>query len=269
MKTARYLFSDEGRQALIAFVSRETLFAFDLDGTLAPIVDDPDKAAVPKEVIVGLEELKKWAYVAIITGRSCEDAKIRMGFIPHRIVGNHGVQGLPGWEAREEEFQKTVRDWELQLRRSGFIKRDPGIRIENKKLSIALHYRAVRNPVEARSILDHVIDSLIPPPRRIGGKYVENLLPEDAPDKGDAFLQLMNLAGRAKGFFVGDDETDEDVFHVAGDKVFSVRVGRNYHSRARYYLKHQGEIAPMLKIINRVLSGDAERSSVVWRGGEG
>jgi len=97
---------------------------------------------------------------------------------------------------------------------------------------------------------------------------VENLLPEDAPDKGDAFLQLMNLAGRSKGFFVGDDETDEDVFRAAGDEVFSVRVGHSNHSRARYYLKHQGEIAPMLKIINHVLSAGAE-SGVVLQGGEG
>ena len=268
MKTARYLLSDGGRQALINFVSRDTLFAFDLDGTPAPIVDDPDKTAVPEEVIAGLEELKKWAYIAIITGRSCEDAKTRMGFIPHRIVGNHGVQGLPGWEAREEEFRKTVCEWEVQLRRSGFIKRDPGIRIENKNLSIAIHYRAVNNPIRVRSMLEHVINSLVPPPRRIGGKYVENLLPEDAPDKGDAFLQLMNLAGRSKGFFVGDDETDEDVFHVAGDEVFSVRVGHSLHSRARYYLKHQGEIASMLKIINHVLSAGAE-SGVVLQGGEG
>ena len=268
MKTARYLLSDGGRQALINFVSRDTLFAFDLDGTPAPIVDDPDKTAVPEEVIAGLEELKKWAYVAIITGRSCEDAKTRMGFIPHRIVGNHGVQGLPGWEAREEEFQKTVCEWEVQLRRSGFIKRDPGIRIENKNLSIAIHYRAVNNPIRVRSMLEHVINSLVPPPRRIGGKYVENLLPEDAPDKGDAFLQLMNLAGRSKGFFVGDDETDEDVFHVAGDEVFSARVGHSLHSRARYYLKHQGEIASMLKIINHVLSAGAE-SGVVLQGGKG
>jgi trehalose-6-phosphatase len=67
---------------------------------------------------------------------------------------------------------------------------------------------------------------------------------------------------------VGDDETDEDVFHVAGDEVFSARVGHSLHSRARYYLKHQGEIASMLKIINHVLSAGAE-SGVVLQGGKG
>jgi len=254
MKTARYLFGVEGRRALISFVSRDTLFAFDLDGTLAPIVDDPDKATVPKEIIAGLEELKKWAYVVVITGRSCEDALARMGFVPHRIVGNHGVQGLPGWEVQEGEFSSMVRDWERQLRSSPLITRNPGVLIENKKLSIAIHYRAVKNPIGTRLMLDHLIDRLIPLPRRIGGKYVENLLPEAAPDKGDAFLELMNLTGRSRGFFVGDDETDEDVFYVAGDEVFSVRVGHSFHSRARYYVKHQGEIAPMLGIINRTLS---------------
>jgi len=127
MKTARYLFGVEGRRALISFVSRDTLFAFDLDGTLAPIVDDPDKATVPKEIIAGLEELKKWAFVVVITGRSCEDALARMGFVPHRIVGNHGIQGLPGWEAQEGEFRNTVLDWERQLRSSPLITRNPGV----------------------------------------------------------------------------------------------------------------------------------------------
>ncbi|HOJ50905.1 MAG TPA: trehalose-phosphatase [Syntrophales bacterium] len=253
MKAPRYLLDVSGIRKLAKFVDVETLFAFDLDGTLAPIVDDPGKVRIPSEVIRGLEELKKWAYVAVITGRSCGDARLRLGFIPHHIIGNHGAEGVVGWEAKEREFQRMALNWERQLRK--FLDGKSGIVLENKGMSITLHYRGARNISEVQTVLEEAISHLSPEPRRIGGKYVENLLPEEAPDKGEAFLQLMNAIGRSKGFFAGDDETDEDVFHLTGDNIFTVRVGKSFHSRAGYYLKSQREVASMLEIINNTFSG--------------
>ncbi|MDP1992017.1 MAG: hypothetical protein Q8K00_13460, partial [Syntrophales bacterium] len=95
---------------------------------------------------------------------------------------------------------------------------------------------------------------LVPQPRVVGGKYVENLLPEEAPDKGSALLQLMRQAGCAKGFFVGDDRTDEDVFHLDGNQLFTVRVGTGMKSRARYFLRGQGEILLLLRHVNDILA---------------
>jgi trehalose 6-phosphate phosphatase len=88
----------------------------------------------------------------------------------------------------------------------------------------------------------------------VGGKYVENLLPEEAPDKGVALLQLMKRAGCAKGFFVGDDQTDEDVSQLDREELSTVRMGIWTRSRACYFLRDQGEILLLLRHINDALA---------------
>ena len=102
-------------------------------------------------------------------------------------------------------------------------------------------------------ILD-AISRLVPQPRRISGKCIENLIPEGAPDKGVALTFLMNQAGCPKAFFAGDDETDEDVFRLNNKNIFTVRVGRSKGSRAQYHLRGQREIVRLLHEINRILA---------------
>jgi trehalose 6-phosphate phosphatase len=52
-------------------------------------------------------------------------------------------------------------------------------------------------------------------------------------------------------FFVGDDETDEDVFELADGLIMGVRVGRQAESRVQYYLKHQSEIEEVIRFLVR------------------
>jgi trehalose 6-phosphate phosphatase len=129
-----------------------------------------------------------------------------------------------------------------------------GIVVENKGLSVSVHYRGAKDRTTARALVLNAIGHLVPSPRAVGGKYVENLLPEEAPDKGAALLQLMSGAGCAKGFFVGDDRTDEDVFELGWENLFTVRVGTGKGSRARYFLRDQGEILLLLRNINDALA---------------
>src|SRR6266536_3236848 len=71
----RYALSTAGLTRIRAFLSRDTLLAFDIDGTLAPIVDRPWDARVPGDVQRGLKSLASHAPVAIVTGRAVEDAR--------------------------------------------------------------------------------------------------------------------------------------------------------------------------------------------------
>jgi trehalose 6-phosphate phosphatase len=249
-----YLFSDQGLAALRDFVDPATLFAFDLDGTLAPIVADPGEIRVPPVVQAALAELKERVPVAIITGRSRENARRHLGVAPQYLVGNHGAEGLPGWEGYEENFRRLGGEWTRQLQRAIPDREHPGIVVENKGMSVSIHYRGAKDRAGARSLVAKAIGQLLPAPRVIGGKYVENLLPDEAPDKGTALLELMNRAGCAKGFFAGDDRTDEDVFRLGWEKLFTVRVGTGRGSRARYFLRDQGEIVALLNRINEALS---------------
>ena len=249
-----YLFSDKGLAALHDFVDPATLFAFDLDGTLAPIIADPGGIHVSAAVQEALAELKEWAAMAIITGRSRRDALHHLGVAPQYLVGNHGAEGLPGWERYKEDFRLLGDGWERQLHGRIPDGENSGIVVENKGMSVSVHYRNARNRPSARSLVQRAIAQLVPQPRVVGGKYVENLLPEEAPDKGSALLQLMRMAGCAKGFFVGDDQTDEDVFRLDGDQLFTVRVGTGTKSRARYFLRGQGEIPSLLHHVNDTLA---------------
>ncbi len=254
-----YLFSDAGIAALRGFIGPDTLFAFDLDGTLVPIVANPGEILVPEAIQATLTKLNAKATTAVITGRSRMDALHHLGVEPRYLVGNHGAEGLPGWERQEEEFRCLADEWERQLR--GVIPGEgrSGIMIENKGMSVSIHYRNAGDRPAARSLALSAIGRLIPPPRVIGGKYVENLLPREAPDKGVALLQLMSRAGCRKGFFVGDDRTDEDVFRLEREELFTVRVGNGTGSRARFFLRHQGEVLSLLRHLNDALA-QIERS---------
>lgn len=245
-----YLFAAEGLAQLHAFIDSETLFAFDLDGTLAPIVAEPGNIRIPESILAELIILNKWASVAVITGRSRHDALFHLGFVPKYLVGNHGAEGLPGLEAREEKFICLAQTWEDQLHAMLPDAGQLGIFIENKGTTISIHYRNCMGDNTIHSRLIDIIAKLTPPPRCIGGKCVENLIPTEAPDKGFAMWHLMRHAGYSKGFFVGDDITDEDVFDLPGNNIFTVRVGNESQTKARYVLQSQMEIPRLLHEIN-------------------
>jgi trehalose 6-phosphate phosphatase len=248
--TIPYLFTDSGLAALHAFIDHKTLFAFDLDGTLAPIVAEPGDIRVPESILAELIILNKRASVAIITGRSRHDAMLHLGFIPQYLIGNHGADGLPGLEAQEKEFLRLAENWEAQLKAMLSAAVHLGLSIENKGATVSIHYRNYPGDDAVPSLLIDTIEKLSPRPRRIGGKCVENLIPRKAPDKGVAILHLMHHTGYPKGFFVGDDKTDEDVFELPGDHIFTVRVGNEVKTRARYVLHNQQEISRLLHEIN-------------------
>lgn len=244
-----YLFSPQGRAELAAFVDATTLFAFDLDGTLAPIVPDPAAIAIPDAVRQSLIQLNALAPLAIITGRSRSDALFHLGFTPRYLVGNHGAEGLPGKEARGEDFIRLCQGWKKQLQLLLPAMAGNGILLEEKGETLSLHYRQALDPLNAQALLLGAIAHLIPVPRRVSGKFVENLVPQGAADKGMALETLMGHLLCPRAIFVGDDVTDEDVFRLKNPAVLGIRVGENPESAACYYLKGQGEIAGLLREI--------------------
>ena len=248
--TVPYLFTESGLRDLDHFVDKKTLFAFDLDGTLAPITSDPRSIRISGKTQKGLTHLIAQAVVAIVTGRSRDDARSHLGIVPQFLIGNHGAEGLPGWEARERDFVEISLAWERQLRQLLPPKKVSEIRIENKGTTLSIHYRAARNKRQTQVLLLQGIEKLIPRPRRIPGKCVENLLPASAPDKGAAIRYLLDLSGSSMGLYVGDDATDEEVFRLDEDRLLTIHVGTGSRSRARYRLRKQSEVARLLDEIN-------------------
>jgi len=84
--------------------------------------------------------------------------------------------------------------------------------------------------------------------RRLGGRLVVNVLPKDAPNKGTALERARRLLVCDTALYVGDDDTDEDVFAtISSARLLSVRVGAAAATRAKFCLKHQGEIDRLLR----------------------
>ncbi|HEY0844402.1 MAG TPA: trehalose-phosphatase [Noviherbaspirillum sp.] len=251
-------FFEHGAARIHEIVKPGMLCAFDFDGTLAPIVKDPGRACIPAAVSRRLATLAEHARVAIISGRSVEDVGARLDFLPDYIVGNHGIEGVPGWDDRTAEFQQICAEWEQRLAlalsdRSLF---DSGIRIENKRCSLSVHYRLARNRAEAETRLLQLFSALLPSARVMGGKCVFNLLPHDAPHKGMALAHLCELSGAHGTIYVGDDITDEDVFAMGRKDWLTVRIERSADSAAEFYLHHRLDMVQLLDTLIKQLADD-------------
>jgi trehalose 6-phosphate phosphatase len=228
-------------------VKSGVLCVFDFDGTLAPIVMQPEQASLPPDVRQRLMVLSSLAPVALLTGRSIADIKARLGFEPDFVVGNHGLEGLPGWEQRAERYESTCRAWKEKLAHALQDEHcDTGIRIENKRYSLSVHYRMARNQLKTEAALAELFARILPEARVIGGKCVFNLLPQGAADKGWALERLMDLGGARSAIYVGDDVTDEDVFRLRRRDLLSIRIEAASDSAAEFYLPRWHDILQLL-----------------------
>jgi trehalose 6-phosphate phosphatase len=237
------------------------LCAFDFDGTLAPIVAQPEKAYLPIGILQRLVTLAHYTPVAVITGRSVADIRSRLGFQPDFIVGNHGLEGVPGVEHCAELCEQLCAEWERRLAAAlqDPSVYDPGIRIENKVYSISVHYRLARDRAKAERQVAALFARLAPDARVIAGKCVFNLLPQEAADKGVALERLMHASGARSAIYIGDDVTDEDIFRLRRPDLLSVRVGLGARSAAEFFLYHRIDVMQVLdELIGRLRVAGAE-----------
>ncbi len=241
---ALYLFTSEGLMALAGYTSADTLFAFDLDGTLAPIVDDYSAARISELVRVRLERLISLAKVSVISGRSRKDARDILGFEPHLIVGNHGAEWPEDSYLRNHEFVACCTAWRNQLHEQ--LDGIQGVEIEFKGESLSIHYRRTIDPQIVLSLIESAIVDLTPSPKKIAGKFVVNLAPEEAFTKGEALMAAMDGFGLKRAVFFGDDITDEEVFQLKSVDLFGVHIGKDDWTAASYYLNSQSEMLDIL-----------------------
>ena len=240
----KHVFDPEGRRALAAALQAQPLLAFDFDGTLAPIVQRPDDARVPAEVSERLDALSRLRPVAVVTGRLVADVSRRLGFSPQFVVGNHGAED-PG---RVRGLDVSALDGlRAHLAAHGAELYAAGVQVEDKRLSLALHYRLAPDRARAVARIKALLAHLDPSLRTFGGKCVINVVLASAPDKGDAVASLVRRAGCGSAVFVGDDVNDEAVFARALPSWLTVRVGRDDPaSRAGFFLDGQAQMEALL-----------------------
>jgi trehalose 6-phosphate phosphatase len=243
----QHLFSHEGELALAAALRQQPLLAFDFDGTLAPIVPRPDDARISQAVSARLKALAAQLPLAIVTGRTVDDVRGRLGFEPRYIVGSHGAEDPadPAAAASLSPALDRLRG-QLQVRQDELAA--AGIQVEDKGASLALHYRLSRERERAQAL----IDELLSPPddawRVFGGKMVVNVVPKGAPDKAVAVHALVARCRAGCAVFAGDDVNDEPVFASAPPHWLTIRIGHAERgSRARFCLAGPNEVAMLLE----------------------
>ena len=253
------LLSDEGRAALRAVAGRSVLYAFDFDGTLATLSPDRGGVTVSPSTHKWLRELAARAPCAIVSGRALSDLTPRVnGAVPY-LIGNHGVESPLTPAATLHEAERVCRGWMTQL--DGALAgplTEAGVEVEDKRYTLTLHDRGPDAPVTEARVRALLLTRLAPVPRLIAGKASVNVLPPGSTTKGEASRALTRHLQCEGLFFIGDDETDEDVFGLQDGLLMGVRVGRQPHSRAGYYLQHQNEIEDVLRVLVHRLDGTPE-----------
>jgi trehalose 6-phosphate phosphatase len=229
---------------LEALAHANVLLGFDYDGTLAPIVADAAAASMRRATEHLLDEVARLYPVVVISGRAQADLARRLRGIPlAAVVGNHGSEGWHASAARLDE----VRRWLPALEE--LAARLPGVTVEEKGVSIALHYRRSREKKVARSEIIRLVTTLRGA-RVIAGKQVVNILPRDAPHKGIALERARRQLGCDTALYVGDDRADEDVFALdQPGQLLGVRVGRSRITAAPYTITDQRAIDTLLRTL--------------------
>jgi trehalose 6-phosphate phosphatase len=214
---------------------------FDIDGTLIDLAPTPDGIFIPPELPGQLRELWKRTSgaLALVSGRTIIDIDEIMKPVKLPAVGGHGAEMRMFADGQVQAAPVKPMDPHLKKRFTAIGNFSPGILIEDKGYSLALHYRLA--PQAERYIFSSVaaIQADLPdaPIEVLNGKFVVEIKHEGF-SKATAVRQLMQeppFAGR-RPIFLGDDVTDESVFAIMPDiDGIAYSVGRKAQGVAGHF----------------------------------
>ena len=225
----------------------------DIDGTLLDLAPTPREVWVPPELAKTLNRLHRRTSgaLAMVSGRSLND--IDLIFAPEQFpaVGGHGAEMRVTLDSESVATHAPPMDKELKRRLASIARLSPGILLEDKGYSLALHYRLAPHAEKAIYAAVSLIRADLPnaPIEVLPGKCVCEIK-HSGFTKATGVLELMAhepFKGR-RPLFIGDDVTDESVFAVMpdlGGLAFSVgRRAKGVHghfdepSDVRAWLRH-------------------------------
>ncbi|KAH7387233.1 hypothetical protein KP509_16G012000 [Ceratopteris richardii] len=210
----------------------------DYDGTLSPIVEDPECAFMSDDMRTAVKDVANLFPTAIITGRSREKVYDFVQLSELYYAGSHGMdimgpaQGCHGFKAQgtkaldekgnemvlfqpASKFTQVINDLLEEV-----TKNVPGAKIEHNKFCISIHFRCVKeeNWLALAEQVQHVLDAY-PNLRLTQGRKILEIRPSISWNKGkalDYLLKALGLGSRNDIFpiYIGDDRTDEDAFKL-------------------------------------------------------
>ncbi len=237
----------------------------DYDGTLAPIVDDPDQAVMTDDMREVLMQLAELLPVAIISGRDRPDVQNLVGIKNLYYAGSHGfdIAGPDNMETVEEkgkEFLPALDLAEKDVRQR--IENIQGAWVERKKYSIAVHYRKVdEKKTDKVEKAVRKVAGFHNELKLSGGKKIFELQPKLDWHKGKALMWLLDKLNLDKPeiipMYIGDDVTDEDAFKTLADRGIGVVVmDPPRDTKAGFRLKDPDEVTIFLNKIIQLHKGN-------------
>ena len=241
-------------------VAAHTAYFSDYDGTLVPIVKNPDLAQLSpetKNLLIHLAEIPSIS-VGIVSGRGLSDIQMHVGISHIFYVGSHGLEiAMPDGTMKPTPLDLNMtRALEEIRKKITFIqKAHDGILIEDKGACLAVHYRNV-NPLSAPAIGEavRIIEAEhVPHVILKSGKKVWEFVPNLNVTKGTAIEEIYKtLPNQALWVYAGDDRTDEDAFEVVRRlRGITIHVGPSNHSLAEYFINEAVDINNVLKIFSK------------------
>lgn len=209
----------------------------DVDGTLAPIAEQPSEARVPpptRELLIRLA--RRYGVVACVSGRRASEARAMVSIGTISYVGAHGAEVLrAGWT--EPVLDPRLEDWARRMHQFG-VQTDTAdlrrrrVRLEDKGAILAYHWRSATDEEAARAAVDAVAARAQAVGfRTLWGRKVLEVRPPVQFDKGAGVASLLEGLDLDSVMYVGDDVTDLDAFRSiaqlaeVGQISRAIRVG--------------------------------------------
>ncbi|KAI4355218.1 hypothetical protein L6164_004010 [Bauhinia variegata] len=259
---------------------KEIVVFLDYDGTLSPIVDDPDQAHMSDAMREAVSQIARYFQTAIVSGRSrnkvIEFVKLENVY----YVGSHGMDiytPLGSSKYGDDQNQTKItdekgnelihfhpaREYSVEInkiledlkRKTRSIK---GSMVEDNNFSISVHYRRVKNEEDVGILKQTVQSTMKAYPDFVisGGKKVIEISPNVKWDKGHALKYLLDALCSSSNqnvpLYIGDDRTDEDAFKAIGEigQGFPIIVSSiAKETKASYSLRDTVEVMSFLLLL--------------------
>ncbi|KAG8632957.1 probable trehalose-phosphate phosphatase D isoform X2 [Manihot esculenta] len=254
-------------QIVNASKGKQIVMFLDYDGTLSPIVEDPDRAFMTNEMREAVRDVARYFPTAIVTGRCRDKVYSFVKLAGLYYAGSHGMD-IKG-PSKSRKYKKDQQALLFQPA-SKFLpmidevckvlvektKSIPGAKVENNKFCVSVHFRCVEEKMWA-ALAEQVRSALndYPQLRLTQGRKVLEIRPTIKWDKGKALEFLLESLGYANSndvlpVYIGDDRTDEDAFKVLRNRGqgLGILVSKfPKETNASYSLQEPAEVKDFLR----------------------
>jgi trehalose 6-phosphate synthase/phosphatase len=247
--------------------AEKRLILLDYDGTLMPFYDNPYDAKPDAELKELLTDLRQQATVVLLSGRDHFVMDEWFDDLGVELIAEHGIWQKINGNWKQGGNLSTAWKGEVYSILQEYVEKTPGCFIEEKPFSLAFHYRQADSWLSELRIpqLINTLNSVCATNRLNllnGNKVIEVRI--SGIDKGHAASKWLIEDNWDFIMAIGDDKTDEDMFRVAPDNAYTIKVG-SQHSKAKWRIRNYQKVRELLQQMIAIDRMDKEEIHTVMK----